>query len=79
MAYVSPLMVGSSLAHLGKNVQENCIHEEHKSIGGGNACCHLKMFYFALFEVLIAALLKIPISLTTHQSTRSHITEETLD
>ena len=47
-----------------------------KSLGGGNVCYHLKMFYFAPFEVLTAALMKIPIRLTTHQSARSHITED---
>lgn len=52
------------------------MHEEHKSLGGGNACYHVKMFYFALFEVLTAALMEIRIRLTRHQSTRSHITED---
>ena len=66
------LMTGSS-AHLGKTVQENCMHEEHNSLGGGNACYHLKIFNFALLEVLAAALMKIHIRLISHPSTwQSH-------
>jgi hypothetical protein len=44
------------------------MHEEHNSLGVGNACYRLKIFNFALLEVLAAALMKIYIRLTSHLS-----------
>jgi hypothetical protein len=46
MAYLSPLMIGRRLAHLGKAVEENCMHEEHKSLGGWECLLPFKNVLF---------------------------------